>query len=253
MDDAGQDKPVCGDLYAKAFMDEKGLQIYQEFKEEINCNVSIVVRHRIIDDFLREALSATPDLCVVTIGAGFDSRPYRLTGGTWVELDYPEVISHKNKMLPVSDRVNLLHRIPVDLSSDSFAEKLSSFPFFKSVVFVIEGVFIYLDQDQIRRMLAVLHALFPHHKLICDLVTSDAVEHFGRTLSEKINRMGASFKTIENPKTVFITNGYRLERTISIIDRAVDFFETMAFPRFMLKCFLMPVAHSNAIYFFESH
>src|SRR5438132_11404112 len=76
MEDAEQDQPVCGDVYAKAFMDEEGLRIYANFKEEVNCNVSIVIRHRIIDDLLREALSATSDLCVVTIGAGFHSRPY---------------------------------------------------------------------------------------------------------------------------------------------------------------------------------
>ena len=48
------------------------------------------------------------------------------------------------------------------------------------------------------------------------------------------------------------STGKRLDRTISIVERAADFFKAMVFPRFMLKCFLMPVAHSNAIYLFES-
>jgi len=193
-------------------MDEAGLRIYENFKGEVNCNVSIVVRHRIIDDFLRQALAATPDLCVVTIGAGFDTRPYRLAGGIWVELDYAEVVSHKNEMLPVSECVNPLRRIPVDLLSDSFEEKIASFSFLPSVLFVVEGLFIYLDQDQINKILEVLHAFFPRHKLICDLVTRDAVEHFGRTLSKKINQMGVSFKSIENPKSVFMMKDYRLNR-----------------------------------------
>src|SRR5213593_494267 len=95
MQDAAQPSPVCGDVYAKLFMDEYGRRIYDKFKEETISGASIIVRHRIIDDVVRHMLLSGPDLCIVTIGAGFDSRPYRLTGGTWFELDEPQVITYK--------------------------------------------------------------------------------------------------------------------------------------------------------------
>ena len=90
MQDAERSTSVCGDSYAKAFMNEEGLRILEAFQDETSPNASNVARHRIIDDFLRQELLANPSLCVVIIGAGFDSRAFRLKGGTWVELDEPQ-------------------------------------------------------------------------------------------------------------------------------------------------------------------
>ena len=139
MHDAEREYRVCGDVYAKVLMNESGLRIYEAFKDEVNCSASIVARHRIINDFLRQALSTTSDLRVITIGAGFDSRPYRFDGGTWVELDEPQVIAYKNERLPISSCANQLHRVPIDFSSDSLEEKLSSFSNPGPVVFVKIG------------------------------------------------------------------------------------------------------------------
>jgi O-methyltransferase involved in polyketide biosynthesis len=97
MRDAEHDQPVCGDVYAKAFMNEEGLRVLEKFKDETATNSSNVARHRIIDDFLRQELLDHPDLRVVIIGAGFDSRAYRLKGGSWFELDEPQVIVYKDR------------------------------------------------------------------------------------------------------------------------------------------------------------
>src|SRR5690349_375784 len=97
MQDAERQNPVCGDTYAKVFMNDEGLQIFEAFKDETSPNASSVARHRIIDDFLRQELLIHPDLCIILIGAGFDSRAFRLKGGTWIELDEPQVIEYKNE------------------------------------------------------------------------------------------------------------------------------------------------------------
>src|SRR5437868_7640446 len=161
MQDAGRDKPVCGDVYAKRFMNEDGLRILEKFKDETRPNTSNVGRHRIIDDLLRQELVAHPDLCIVLIGAGFDSRAYRLEGGTWIELDEPQVIAYKNERLPVSESDNELQRIPIDFSTESLEDKLSPFVFRSPVVVVIEGVFMYLEEQPIRELLKTLRRLFP--------------------------------------------------------------------------------------------
>jgi O-methyltransferase involved in polyketide biosynthesis len=88
--DAAQDKPICGDDYAKLFMCEYGMAIFDRFKALELSNSSVIVRHRIMDDMLRQLLYANHELNIVTLGAGFDSRPYRLNGGHWFELDEPE-------------------------------------------------------------------------------------------------------------------------------------------------------------------
>ena len=252
MQDAWFDKPVCGDVYARRFMNEDGLKILEKFKDETRPNTSNVARHRIIDDILRKELAANPDLCIVIIGAGFDSRAYRLNGGTWVELDEPQVIAYKNERLPAAEATNELHRIAIDFSTDSVEEKLSAFAGRRPVVVVIEGVFMYLDEDTIKQLLQTLHRLFPQHKLVCDLMNRSFFEKYGRTIHEKLTGMGASFKfTADNPEEIFVQNGYRRIAVLSIVAKSVEY-QANRIAQFLLKTVFRTLARGYAIYVFEA-
>ncbi|HEU4510745.1 MAG TPA: class I SAM-dependent methyltransferase, partial [Pyrinomonadaceae bacterium] len=245
-------KPVCGDTYAKVFMNEDGLRILETFKDETSPNASNVARHRIIDDLLRRELQSNHDLSVVIIGAGFDSRAYRLNGGTWVELDEPQVITYKNERLPASQSSNPLHRIAIDFSTDSLEEKLASFARRSPVVVVIEGVFMYLEEDTIKQLLETLHRLFPRHKLICDLMNRRFFEKYGRTIHEKLTGMGATFRfTADSPEDVFVKSGYERIGKISIVEKSMEF-ESRTIPRILLKTLLRTLASGYSIYVFES-
>jgi len=252
MQDAERSNPVCGDIYAKGFMNEDGLRILEAFKDETKPNASNVARHRVIDDFLRQELSANLGLCLVTIGAGFESRAYRLKGGTWVELDEPQIIAYKNERLPASNCENELHRIPIDFSTDSLEEKLSSFSNRSPVVVVIEGVFMYLEKEEIGQLLQTLRRLFPRHKLVCDLMSRKFFKKYSRTLHEKITGMGTSFKfTVDNPEEVFLENGYSRTGRVSIVESAVGF-GSIKIPRIVLKTLLRTLAHGYAVYTFTA-
>jgi methyltransferase (TIGR00027 family) len=251
MRDAESGAPACGDVYAKAFMNEEGLRILEAFEGETSPNASNVARHRIIDDLLRRELRADAGLLVVIIGAGFDSRAYRLAGGEWVELDEPQVISYKNERLPASTCANELRRIPVDFSVDSLEEKLEDFSNRNPAAVVIEGVFMYLEEETIRQTLRTLRHLFPRHKLICDLMNREFFEEYGRTLHEKLTGLGASFKfTADDPEEVFIDSGYRLAEKVSIVGSAVDF-GLLQIPKVILETALSGLVNGNAIYVFE--
>jgi methyltransferase (TIGR00027 family) len=252
MRDAERADPLCGDVYARTFMNEDGMRILEAFEGETNPNASNVARHRIIDDLLRRELLAHPDLCVVIVGAGFDSRAYRLDGGTWVELDEPQVIAYKNERLPASDCPNALHRVPIDFATDAIEERLSPFSGRSPVVVVVEGVFMYLDETAIERLLAALRRLFPRHTLICDLMTRKFFEKYSRTMHEKISDMGASFKfTVDDPETVFLEHGYGRAGRISIVERAAEH-GTVRVPKLLLRTFLRTLARGYSIYVFEA-
>src|SRR5678815_5530723 len=224
MQDAERDQPVCGDTYAKVFMNEEGLQILETFKDETRPNTSNVARHRLIDDLLREELSANPNLTVVIIGAGFDTRAFRLKGGTWVELDEPQVITYKEERLPAANSQNELERISIDFATESLEQKLATFSGHSPVTVVIEGVLMYLEKATIEKLLETLHRLFPRHKLICDLMTREFRDKTAGSIHEKLTGMGASFKfTLDNPEDLFLKNGYRELEKIPIIEKAVLF------------------------------
>jgi methyltransferase (TIGR00027 family) len=252
MQDAERSEPVCGDVYAKVFMNAEGVRILEAFKDETNPNASNVARHRIIDDLLRQQLLADPALCVAIIGAGFDSRAFRLKGGVWIELDEPQVIAYKNERLPVADCDNELHRIPINFSTDSLEEKLSPYSSRSPVTVVIEGVFLYLEEGAITQLLQALRRLFPRHKLICDLMSREFIENYAGTMHEKLSGMGATFKFIaDNPETLFMENGYARTEKISIIERAVVL-GSQNIPAKVLEALLPTLPRGLAIYVFET-
>ncbi len=252
MQDAASEHPVCGDAYAKLFMEDYGLGIYDKFKEEIFSSASIIVRHRIIDDVVRRMLRVHPDLRIVTIGAGFDSRPYRLAGGRWFELDEPQVIEYKNARLPISACANPLRRVSIDFCADSLQEKLLPVPRDGPIVFVLEGVFIYLDENEVRKLLGIFDDLFPKHELICDLVNRQMVENYGQELYQLAASIGAFFKPVDHPESIFLVSGYRVEKTISVVEASVDL-GMNKIPKFILDYFFNGEVKGNSVYLLERH
>jgi methyltransferase (TIGR00027 family) len=252
MQDAERDKPVCGDTYARVFMNEQGLQILETFKDETRPNTSNVGRHRLIDDLLRPELNAHPNLAVVIIGAGFDTRAFRLKGGTWIELDEPQVIAYKDERLPASTSENELQRIPIDFATESAAQKLAPFSGRSPVVVVIEGVLMYMEEATISKLLQTLRRQFPQHKLICDLMTRDFFEKTATTMHEKLTGMGAPFKfAADNPAEVFVNSGYRQVEKIPIIEQAV-LFEAGEIPPAVWQTIQPSLPQGYDIYVFES-
>lgn len=252
MQDAESKKSICGDSYAKIFMDEEGLRTFDQFRRFHRPNMSNLQRHRIIDDYLRNELNTNSDIHIFLIGAGFDSRAYRLEGGTWIEVDEPQIINYKERCLPATKCKNMLTRVPIDFAVDSLQEKLALFKRNQPVIVVIEGVFMYLEEEAIHKLLRTLQALFPDHSLICDLMSKKFFEKYGRSIHKVIQGMGASFKfTVDRPELFFQDKGYYLKEKISIIDRAIRS-GTLKIPRFLVLLFLKTLVDGYSVCIFES-
>jgi methyltransferase (TIGR00027 family) len=247
MKDALQENSVCGDVFAKMFMDEKGLRIYEKFEAEEMLNTCVIVRHRIIDDVLRNMILSCPDLCVVNIGAGFDSRPYRLEGGLWFELDEAPVIARKNAQLPMLECPNPLQRIPIDFCGNTLQKKLSRLPYTKNIVFVFEGIFIYLDEMSIKKLLAVIDTLFPQHHLVCDLVNRRMVENYGKRIGEIAGEMGAYFQARDYPEAIFLASGYQTKQVISLLSASATL-GISKIPKSVLRYFFNDEIQGNAVH-----
>ncbi len=252
MDDAENPQPVCNDVYAKNFMDERGLQIFAAFKTEKNPNAGNVARHRIIDDIVRTELLKTPELQIILIGAGFDSRAYRLTGGNWLELDEPQIIAYKNARLPIAECPNKLQRIAIDFATESLADKLQPFVSVQPVLIIFEGVFIYLPVSVIQQSLQTLQQLFPCHQLVCDLMTQAFYQKYSHTLHQKFGEFGAQFQYIATqPAQVFFDGGYQLLEKQSILGKAVEF-GTVKVPKLIFNLFMKTLQQGYVVYRFAT-
>jgi methyltransferase (TIGR00027 family) len=250
--DAERADPICGDHLAHRFMNAEARAIFAQFSGFKNPNGSNVTRHRIIDDWLRERLSATPDLRVILLGAGFDTRAFRLRGGRWVELDQPETIAIKEAELPTGQAPNPLRRVPIDFAVESLADKLAPWEGESPAVVVMEGVNAYLSEAERRRTLDILIKTFPGHVLICDLMTARFVRRYSDGIRRRIEELGGRFaEPADDPTRTLAEAGYRQLVQVSIIDRAGELGVIPA-PAWLLNTLLRSLRDGYQAYIFEA-
>jgi methyltransferase (TIGR00027 family) len=241
--DAASGNPVCGDMLAHKFMTAEGRAAFAHFdKPQYEYpNKSNVVRARIIDDFLRSELATRPDAKVFIIGAGFDSRAFRLGGGRWFEFDQAPLIDKKNTLLPVQQCPNPLQRIAVDFAKGELESKLLPWAGSENAIVILEGVSEYLTQEQLTRTLAVLRSALPRHILLCDLMSERFRLKYTGKLREELRRLGTDFQTLSNePERAVIAAGYHLQSTVSIVGRAREL-GSIRLPSLLLMTILRPL------------
>jgi methyltransferase (TIGR00027 family) len=147
---------------------------------------SIVIRTRFLDDLLREAVDSG---CrqVVLLGAGMDSRAYRLdwpAGTRLFELDTAEPLDFKESVLraegarPRCER----HTVAVDLREDwPAALAAAGHDPAQPTVWIAEGLLIYLPQEAVERLLGRIgEQSAPGSRMGLTLGGRGVLERFGR-------------------------------------------------------------------------
>lgn len=258
MEDAERKNSICNDHYARLFMDERAVKIYEPFKSETRPNISNITRCRIIDDIVSGELAKNKNTLIVTIGCGFDTRPYRLSGGDWIEIDEPQIINYKNEKLPVADCKNRLQRIIIDFSRESLRSKLENIGTGQTVIIVIEGVFMYLEPEAINATLKEIRDLFPGHMLLCDLMTKAFFEKYAQSIHSKLVVTGGTFTARpDKPEKIFIENKYIEIDSTPMMKRAMElglYWSELKTPSFIIRLMLaafMKDLNGYAVYRFR--
>jgi len=113
---------------------------------------AIAIRTCIVDDYIRMALAQGVD-AVLNLGAGLDTRPYRMDlpeSLLWIEADYPSVIEFKEKRL-LNERPRCqLERVKIDLANLSERRQLLANinDRVKKLLVLTEGVVPYLSIEE---------------------------------------------------------------------------------------------------------
>ena len=236
-EDAKKIRSICNDVYAEIFMDERGRQIFEPFKSEKMPNISNTTRCRLIDDYLLAELAKNNQLTIITIGAGFDTRPYRLAGGNWLEIDEPQIISYKNEKLPVKECSNPLRRVSIDFAHESLTEKFEEESNGDYTIFVIEGVFMYLEPEAIETTISAIQGRFPKHVLYCDLMSKKFFTKFAQSVHSKLVASGGTFSgRPDSPEEIFIQHDYKRIQRIPMFRRSRELgilWDEVKIPKFM--------------------
>ncbi|MEQ1756758.1 MAG: SAM-dependent methyltransferase [Vicinamibacterales bacterium] len=249
-DDAERVRPVCGDTFAARFLDDDIRAQLRPMLRQSGSSASNVARHRLIDDLLRDALKANPQRRVLLLGAGFDTRAYRLTGGRWWEFDSAEVVDFKEQKLPAASAPNALTRVPVDLGGAQVAAALAPFAGDDDAIVVMEGVSMYLTPAALTETARAIRTHLPDATFICDVMTQAFCRRFSRSLRRELSQMGAEFEFgSSHPKESIEAAGYRAVANASIVGRAREA-GTVKVPSWILATFLRELRDGYQVWTF---
>jgi methyltransferase (TIGR00027 family) len=139
----------------------------------------MAIRTRIIDDFIVAAIAQGAD-AILNLGAGLDTRPYRLeipSSLCWIEVDYPAMIEFKEDGLRQETPHCHLERVKLDLADVSARRQLFSQlgSRFTNVLVLTEGVIPYLRNEQVAGLAEDLRAQGSFRRWIVDYFSPETL------------------------------------------------------------------------------
>lgn len=134
----------------------------------------VALRGKLLDDWTREFLADNPEATVLHLACGLDTRAQRLNPGPtvrWYDIDYPDVMALRTKLLPTPD--GEYHTITTSVTDQ---EWLAEIPADRPTVTVAEGLVMYLTPDQGRDLIQRIASRFPSGQLLFDVYGSAGIK-----------------------------------------------------------------------------
>lgn len=129
----------------------------------------IAMRARRYDEYVKDFLARFPGGVVINLGCGLDPRFTRIDNGTvqYFDLDLPGIMAIRRS---VFEETNRYHAIASSVLDFTWMDVVSVYP--GPYLFLAEGVFMYLGQDEVRGLVLGLAKRFPGSELVCEVVNS---------------------------------------------------------------------------------
>ncbi len=163
---------VLNDPYSVELMEKLDYD-FSKFDHASRSGVGVVVRASYFDEQTKDFLSRNNDreMVIVHVGAGLDTRFLRIDGAkhpaTFYELDLPDVMDLREKVLPPAENENIIKASMLETEwMDDLKSKHPNAYFF----FVIEGVIFYFPEKQVRQLFCNLADRFSG-EILCDIIS----------------------------------------------------------------------------------
>jgi len=146
----------------------------------------VAMRARRYDEYVKDFLVRYPHGVVVNIGCGLDSRFTRIDNKTvqFFDLDLPGIMAVRRRFFEESERYHAIASSVLDFAwMDTPGVHRGPF------LFLAEGVFMYLGQDEVRGLILELAKRFPGSELACEVVNSRWLRgSYKRVLNRKMRK-----------------------------------------------------------------
>ena len=105
------------------FYDAKAVEIvsqldydFSDAEKDSTMSNGVIARTLVFDELVNDFIDKNPDCTVVNIACGLDTRVYRMDNSrlTWYNLDLPETIAVREKLLPESGNITQIAMSAMD-------------------------------------------------------------------------------------------------------------------------------------------
>ena len=132
----------------------------------------VIARTILLDHLVQQYLTAHPGAVVVNIACGLDTRCYRMQGYShWYNLDLPETIGVRARLLPESSTISQIAQSAMEDWGGSIAETDAP------ALVIIEGLTMYLTQEDVQQIFAVIHKRFAKATVFVEIMNPMVVKN----------------------------------------------------------------------------
>ncbi len=171
------------------FYDAKAIELvgkidYDFSKAEKDSTMSngVIARTIVFDELVKDFINKNPDCTVVNIACGLDTRFYRMDNGRiiWYNVDLPETIEVRDAIYHESARVST---IGISATDPAWADKVTKRG---KMLFIIEGLSMYLTSDENAQMLSIIRDKFDNATVLMECLAKKWVnkEHTEKSIQD---------------------------------------------------------------------
>lgn len=171
------------------FYDAKAIELvgkidYDFSKAEKDSTMSngVIARTIVFDELVKDFINKNPDCTVVNIACGLDTRFYRMDNGRiiWYNVDLPETIEVRDAIYHESGRVST---IGISATDPAWVDKVTKRG---KMLFIIEGLSMYLTSDENAQMLSIIRDKFDNATVLMECLAKKWVnkEHTEKSIQD---------------------------------------------------------------------
>lgn len=148
----------------------------------------VIARTIVLDEIVKKFIAENPDCVVVNIASGLDTRFYRVDNGkiVWYNLDLPETIKIRSQIFEPAERVT---NVGISVTNSEWPDEIK---IRRKMLFVIEGLSMYLSAEENKKMLKIIRENFDNAFVVMECLAKKWVNH--EKLEKSIKQTGAAFK-----------------------------------------------------------
>lgn len=185
--ESGKPNPKIKDTMAIEIVEKLDYD-FSKADQDNTMSCGVIARTIVLDEMVEQYLNSHPNTVVVNIASGMDTRCYRMKGKylRWYNVDLLETMEIRKRFLTENGPVYQIAKSAMDAS---YADEIQYDN--ENVLVVIEGLSMYLNQEDILQIFAIIEKKFVNATVMIETMSPFFVKHIKEKSIEGSN---AKFK-----------------------------------------------------------